>query len=96
MPRCPINLIDNVLVVNWTSANLNNIITLGNNFRKVKRDDAHKIEYRLLRGLKHLMVIIHSDNVLHEMSLPQPEKGVCMQALHDFSWNLFTLVCVQK
>ena len=44
-----------------------------------------------LGGASPWNIVIHSDNVLHEMSLPQPEKGVCMQALHDFSWNFFTL-----
>ena len=90
MPRCPINLVDNVLAANWTTANLNKIIILGDSFMKMKREDTHEMEYKLLRRLKHLMAIIHSDNVLREMSLPQQE-GVYIQALHDFSWHFFTL-----
>ena len=90
MPRCPINLVDNVLAANWTTANLNKIIILGDSFTKMKREDTHEMEYKLLRRLKHLMAIIHSDNVLREMSLPQQE-GVYIQALHDFSWHFFTL-----
>ena len=90
MPRCPINLVDNVLAANWTTANLNKIIILGDSFMKMKREDTHEMEYKLLRRLKHLMAIIHSDNVLREMSLPQQE-GLYIQAFHDFSWHFFTL-----
>jgi hypothetical protein len=72
MPNCSTFLVHNVLIANWTTTNLNKIIILGNSFKEIK-EWVQKDCPKYVRALKHLMAIFHSDNILHEIHLPEPE-----------------------
>lgn len=102
IPHCQTALVDNVLLSNWTSGNLNKIIILSDSFNVIKKDKSDD-----LLALKHLQAILHTDNILHEMPLPDPEtyeplpdpetcesSGLYPDSLlvfFEFSWHFFTL-----
>jgi hypothetical protein len=65
MPHCPVNLFENVLQANWTSANLNKIIILGNIL------SGYIISLDYFFALK---AVLNTDHVLHEIPLPEKAR----------------------
>ena len=71
LPHCPAVLLNNILSANWTTANLNKILILGDSFSAIKNDVTFGCKTLLF--LKHLMAIIHSHKIVGEIPLPKPE-----------------------
>ena len=74
LPHCPALLVNNILSANWTTANLNKIIVLGNSFSEIKDDLSRGC--KVLTYFKHLMAILHSDKMVTEIQLPQPQTEI--------------------
>ena len=53
LPHCPAALVNNILSANWTTANLNRILILGDSFSAIKK--VVTFGCKLLCCLKHLM-----------------------------------------
>jgi hypothetical protein len=80
---------DSVLEANWTPENLNKIIILGNSLKRYDLDE----EYFAYRPLTNkVQVILDSDHMLHEMSLPQTDISINLlytRSFHGLSWHFF-------
>jgi len=91
MPHCELVLYENVLEANWTPANLNKIIILGNKFFPLEKS---KKIYPYYRGARKIQAILQSDHMLYEMELPRTWIDTeCDRVYHlafDYSsWHFF-------
>jgi hypothetical protein len=82
MPHCEHFLYENVVEANWTPANLNKIIILGNGFNLY---DKGKKLFPYYRGARKIQAILQSDHMLYEM--PLPTTGIDTECVNSLCWD---------
>jgi hypothetical protein len=87
IPHCDVFLCENVLQANWTPANLNKIIILGNGFKDFKK---HQKIYPYYLQAPTIKAILDSDHMLHEIPLRRAFDNLSIYlAFNHLSWHFF-------